>query len=305
MGGFVLSRLAWAAVTLLAILTFVFFLARLTGDPVRLLLPDQATAEQIAAVREALGLDRPILVQYWDFLVGVFTGDLGNSIRQQRPAMDLVMERLPATLELAVSAFAVGFAVALLLAIVAEISGSKRLRQALLWIATIRQAIPPYLFGVLLVLLLSVHLGLLPAIGRNSAASYVIPILTIASFEIALYLRLFNTFFDEMRSSDWVRTAIAKGISRRRLVLRHMVPNALLPVITVAGINLGVLVGGIVVLEIVFNWPGLGRLIVQGVTQRDYTVVQAGVIVLAVIFIAINFVVDLLYAALDPRVRLS
>ncbi len=305
MGGFVLSRLAWAAVTLLAILTFVFFLARLTGDPVRLLLPDQATAEQIAAVREALGLDRPILVQYWDFLTGVFTGDLGNSIRQQRPAMDLVMERLPATLELAVSAFAVGFAVALLLAIVAEISGSRRLRQALLWIATIRQAIPPYLFGVLLVLLLSVHLGLLPAIGRNSAASYVIPILTIASFEIAHYLRLFNTFFDEMRSSDWVRTAIAKGISRRRLVLRHMVPNALLPVITVAGINLGVLVGGIVVLEIVFNWPGLGRLIVQGVTQRDYTVVQAGVIVLAVIFIAINFIVDLLYAALDPRVRLS
>lgn len=305
MGRFVLSRLAWAAVTLLAILTFVFFLARLTGDPVRLLLPDQATAEQIAAVREALGLDRPILVQYWDFLVGVFTGDLGNSIRQQRPAMDLVMERLPATLELAVSAFAVGFAVALLLAIVAEISGSKRLRQALLWIATIRQAIPPYLFGVLLVLLLSVNMGLLPAIGRNSAASYVIPILTIASFEIALYLRLFNTFFDEMRSSDWVRTAIAKGISRRRLVLRHMVPNALLPVITVAGINLGVLVGGIVVLEIVFNWPGLGRLIVQGVTQRDYTVVQAGVIVLAVIFIAINFIVDLLYAALDPRVRLS
>lgn len=305
MGRFVLSRLAWAAVTLLAILTFVFFLARLTGDPVRLLLPDQATAEQIAAVREALGLDRPLLVQYWDFLTGVFTGDLGNSIRQQRPAMDLVMERLPATLELAVSAFAVGFAVALLLAIVAEISGSKRLRQALLWIATIRQAIPPYLFGVLLVLLLSVTMGLLPAIGRNSAASYVIPILTIASFEIALYLRLFNTFFDEMRSSDWVRTAIAKGISRRRLVLRHMVPNALLPVITVAGINLGVLVGGIVVLEIVFNWPGLGRLIVQGVTQRDYTVVQAGVIMLAVIFIAINFIVDLLYAALDPRVRLS
>jgi peptide/nickel transport system permease protein len=305
MGRFVLSRLAWAAVTLLAILTFVFFLARLTGDPVRLLLPDQATAEQIAAVREALGLDRPILVQYWDFLTGVFTGDLGNSIRQQRPAMDLVMERMPATLELAVSAFAVGFAVALLLAIVAEISGSKRLRQGLLWIATIRQAIPPYLFGVLLVLLLSVNMGLLPAIGRNSAASYVIPILTIASFEVALYLRLFNTFFDEMRSSDWVRTAIAKGISRRRLVLRHMVPNALLPVITVAGINLGVLVGGIVVLEIVFNWPGLGRLIVQGVTQRDYTVVQAGVIVLAVIFIAINFIVDLLYAALDPRVRLS
>ena len=305
MAGFILSRIGWAVATLVAILTFVFFLARLSGDPVRLLLPDQATDEQIAAVRQALGLDRPILVQYWDFVSGVFQGDLGNSIRQQRPAIDLVMERLPATLELAVTAFAIGFALALFLAVIGEISGSRRLRQGLLWAATIRQAIPPYLFGILLILLFSVNMALLPAMGRNTAASYVIPVVTIATFEVALYLRLFNTFFDEMRGTDWVRTAIAKGISRQRLVLRHMVPNALLPVITVAGLNLGVLVGGIVVLEIVFNWPGLGRLIVQGVTQRDYTVVQAGVVVLAMVFIAINFTVDLLYALLDPRVRLA
>jgi peptide/nickel transport system permease protein len=305
MSGFILSRLGWAATTLLAVLTFVFFLARLSGDPVRLLLPDQATQADIDAVRQSLGLDRPIWEQYWSFLTGVFQGDLGNSIRQQRPALDIVLERLPATLELAAGAFVIGFGLALVLAVVGEVTGSRRLREALLWAATLRQAIPPYLFGILLILLLSVNLGLLPAMGRNSAGSYVIPIATMATFEIALYLRLFNTFFDEMRSTDWVRTAIAKGVSRSRLVIRHMLPNAILPVITVAGLNLGILVGGTVVLEIVFNWPGLGRLIVQGVTQRDYTVVQAGVIVMASVFILINFVVDVLYAVLDPRVRLA
>ncbi|SMQ85454.1 peptide/nickel transport system permease protein [Devosia lucknowensis] len=303
--GFIAARLGWALLTLAAILTFVFFLARLTGDPVRLMLPDQATQADVDAMREYLGLNRPMIEQYWDFMVSAAQGDLGNSIRQQRPALDLVLERLPATLELAISAFVIGFSLALILAAVGEVSGSRRLKNVLLWAATIRQAIPPYLFGILLILLLSVNMALLPAIGRNSLASYVIPVITMATFEVALYLRLFNTFFDELRSNDWVRTARARGVGRLRLVMRHLLPNAILPVITVAGINLGILVGGTVVLEMVFNWPGLGRLIVQGVTQRDYPIVQAGVVTIAVIFILINAVVDILYGLLDPRVRLS
>lgn len=302
---FFATRLGWALLTLAVILTFVFFLARLTGDPVRLMLPDQATQADVDAMRDYLGLNRPLIEQYADFMLSAVSGDLGTSIRQQRPALELVLERLPATLELAISAFVIGFLLALALATIGEVSGSRRLKNALLWAATIRQAIPPYLFGILLILLLSVNMALLPAIGRNSLSSYVIPVLTMATFEIALYLRLFNTFFDEMRSSDWLRTARARGVGRLRLVLRHMLPNAILPVITVAGINLGILVGGTVVLEMVFNWPGLGRLIVQGVTQRDYPIVQAGVVVIAVIFILINVVVDILYGLLDPRVRLS
>jgi peptide/nickel transport system permease protein len=302
---YILRRMGWAAVTLLVILTFVFFLARLTGDPVRLMLPDQATQADVDAMRETLGLNRPVLEQYADFMLGAVQGDLGNSIRQQRPALELVLDRLPATLELAISSFAIGLSLAVLLAVIGEVVNSKRLKSALLWVATTRQAIPPYLFGILLILLLSVNLGVLPAIGRNSLSSYVIPVATMATFEVALYLRLFNTFFDEMRNSDWVRTARSRGISRTRLVLRHMLPNAILPVITVAGINLGVLVGGTVVLEMVFNWPGLGRLIVQGVVQRDYPIVQAGVLAVACIFVLINLVVDMLYMLLDPRVRLS
>jgi peptide/nickel transport system permease protein len=302
---YILTRIAWGLLTLLAILTFVFFLARMTGDPVRLLLPDQATQADVEAMRETLGLNRPVVEQYFDFMAKAVTGDLGDSLRQQRPALDIVLERLPATLELAITSFVIGFAVALLLAVVGEVTGNRRLRSGLLWVATFRQSVPPYLFGILLILILSVNMGVLPAIGRNSSASYVIPVLTMATFEIALYLRLFNTFFDEMRRNDWVRTAIAKGISRNRLVFRHMLPNAILPVITVAGINLGILIGGTVVLEMVFNWPGMGRLIVQGVTQRDYPIVQAGVVVTAAVFILINIVVDILYAVLDPRVRLS
>ncbi len=302
---FLLIRLAGAAATLLAVLTFVFVLVRLAGDPVRLMMPDQATEAEVEAVREALGLNRPIIVQYWDFLTSALGGSLGDSLRQGRPALEVVLERMPATLELAFLSFAIGFAAAVALAATAEVTGSKRLRGLFLWIATARQSAPPFLFGIVMVLILSVNLGWLPAIGRNSWLSYVIPVLTISTFEIALYLRLIGSAFDEMRQADWVRTARAKGVSRPRLVLRHMLPNALLPVVTVAGINLGVLIGGLVVLETVFNWPGLGRLIIDSVNNRDFPVVQAGVLAIAASFVVINLAVDVLYAALDPRVRLA
>jgi len=302
---FIGSRLLRVVITIVAVLTFAFVLARLTGDPVRLMLPEQATEEDVAAARESLGLDRPLFVQYVDFMADALRGDLGESIRQGQSALALVLERVPATLELALSSFAIGFVLAVALAVIAETTGSRRLRAALLWMATVRQAIPPYLFGTLAVLLFSVSLGLLPAIGRTSYASFILPVVTIATFELALYLRLLTSSFDESRSLDYVRTARAKGVSRGRIVVRHMLPNALLPVITIAGINLGVLVGGTVVLEMVFNWPGLGRLIVQGVTERDYPIVQAGVVLIALLFIVINLVVDVLYAVLDPRVRLS
>lgn len=260
---FLAQRLGWALLTLFVVLSFVFFLARLTGDPVRLMLPQQATQEDVERLRDTLGLNKPLAEQYFSFVGGVLQGNFGDSIRQNRPALEMILERLPATLELALISFAVGFSLALILAVLGEVSGSKRLRNFLLWIATARQAIPPYLFGILLVLVFAVHWGLVPALGRSDWTSYILPVATIATFEIALYLRLINSSFDQMRASDWVRTARAKGVSRLRIVFRHMLPNALLPVITIAGINLGVLVGGLVVLEMVFNWPGMGRLIVR------------------------------------------
>ncbi len=305
MARYLLSRLLGSAATLLAVLTFVFLLVRLSGDPVRLMLPNQATAEDVAEMRHALGLDASLPVQYFGFMRSALQGDLGESLRQGRPALDIVLERMPATLELALISFGIGFFIAVALAVISEVSGSKRLHTAILWIATARQSVPPFLFGILLVLMFSVKLNALPAIGRNDWTSYVLPVATIASFEVALYLRLIGSAFEEMRTSDWVRTARAKGISRPRLVAGHMLPNALLPVITVAGVNLGVLIGGLVVLETVFNWPGLGRLIIDSVSQRDFPVVQAGVLMIACAFVVINLLVDFIYAALDPRVRHS
>lgn len=305
MGRFILSRAVRTALTVFAVLSLAFVLARLTGDPVRLMLPQEATQADVDAMRTTLGLDRPLADQYVSFLARAVQGDLGDSIRQGVSATDLVLERLPATLELALSSFAIGLLLAIIIAVLGELSRSDTVRAAMLWVATTRQAIPPYLFGILLILVFSVWLGALPAIGRTSYASYVLPIATVASFEVALYLRLLNQAFAESRHQDFVRTALAKGATRSRVVLRHQLPNALLPLITVAGINLGVLVGGLVIIETVFNWPGLGRLIVQGVEQRDYPIVQAGVVVIAIVFVAINLIVDMLYAAMDPRVRLA
>ncbi|MFS0868284.1 ABC transporter permease [Microbacterium sp. 179-B 1A2 NHS] len=302
---FITSRVVRTALTVFVVLSLAFVLARLTGDPVRLMLPQEATQADVDAMRATLGLDRPLWEQYVSFLVAAAQGDLGDSIRQGVSAVGLVIERLPATLELALASFAIGLLVAIIVAVLGELSRSERVRGTMLWIATTRQAIPPYLFGILMILVFSVWLGALPAMGRTSYASYVLPILTIASFEVALYLRLLNQSFAESRQKDFVRTALAKGASRTRVVLRHQLPNALLPLITVAGINLGVLVGGLVVIETVFNWPGLGRLIVQGVEQRDYPIVQAGVVVIAIVFVLINLIVDMLYATLDPRVRLA
>ncbi|HEY0188325.1 MAG TPA: ABC transporter permease [Cellulomonas sp.] len=302
---YIASRAMRAVATLLAVLVAAFVLARLSGDPVRLMLPSEATDEQVEAARVSLGLDRPLLVQFLDFLGGVAVGDFGTSVRQGTSALLIVLERLPYTLELAFLSFGLGLLLAVALAVWGELSRSPAVRAAMLWVATARQAIPPYLFGVLMILVFAIWLGVLPSIGRTSWASYVLPVLTVATFEVALYLRLLNESFARSRHQDFVRTALAKGASHRRVVLAHQLPNALLPLITVAGVNLGVLLGGLAVLETVFNWPGLGRLIVDGVEQRDYPVVQAGVVVIAVMFVVINLVVDMLYAVIDPRVRIA
>jgi peptide/nickel transport system permease protein len=302
---FVIGRVIRTVLTVLVVLTVAFVFARLAGDPVRLMLPQEATQADVEAMRTTLGLNEPLIVQYLTFLGQAVRGDFGDSIRQVTPALEVVMDRLPATLSLAIISFVIGFGLAIVLAVVGELTRNKAVRTAMLWAATVRQAIPPYLFGILLILVFSVQLAILPSLGNTSALSYILPVATVSTFEIALYLRLFNSSFAQSRNDDYVRTTIAKGTSRTRVVLAHMLPNALLPVITVAGINLGALIGSLVVIETVFTWPGLGTLIVQAVNNRDYPIVQAGVLVIAVVFVVINLLVDVLYAVVDPRVRLS
>ena len=298
-------RLLQAVLTVFGVLTVAFFLVRLSGDPLALMLPEVATAEDIEELRAALGLDRPLWVQYTIFLTNAVQGDFGYSLRLQVPALSLVLERLPATLELALTSFVLGITLAFVGALAMRLSGSQRLRAILLWAAFIRQAIPVFWFGLLMIIVFSVTLRWLPSVGRGSIEHLILPALTLSTFEIALYLRLLDAAFGEQERQDYVRTAYAKGQTRMQIVLRHMLPNALLPLVTIAGINLGILLGGTVVTETVFSWPGMGRLIVQAVTQRDYPVIIAGVVVASFLFIAINFIVDMLYGILDPRIRLK
>ncbi len=305
MTAFLLKRGLQSVLTILGVVTAVFFLVRLAGDPSALLLPAEASVEDAARLRQALGLDQPLAIQYGRFLQNALQGDFGNSIRDARPAMELVLERLPATLELALTSFALGIGLAFALGLLVRLVDSPKLRTAIMWLALARQGIPVFSFGLLLILVFSVWLRWLPSLGRGSLANLVLPAVTLGTYELALYLRLFNASLASEQRQDYVRSAYARGLGRVQVVVQHMLPNALLPLITVAGINLGLLLGGAVITETVFSWPGVGRLIVQSVSQRDYPVILAGVFLISVIFVAINLAVDLLYGLLDPRVRLA
>ena len=305
MAKFVLRRLFQSILTVFGVLTAAFVLVRLSGDPTALLLPESASADDIARFRAEFGLDQPYWVQYLKFIGNAAVGDLGISLRQQTSALGLVLDRLPATLELAFAAFAIGTGLALVLGLAIQIVPGRGFRDWVLWLAMVRQSIPTFWFGLLLILLFAVQLRWLPSLGRGSLNHLVLPALTLGTYELALYLRLLDGAFSEQDGQDYVRTAFAKGLSRSRVLVQHMLPNVLLPMVTIAGLNLGVLLGGAIVTETVFGWPGVGRLIVQAVSQRDYPVVIAGTLVTSMIFIAINLVVDVLYSTLDPRVRLA
>ncbi len=302
---FILRRTLQSILTVLGVITVSFFLVRLAGDPVALLLPIEASDQDVARLRDALGLDQSLVVQYLKFLWRVMSGDFGFSLRQHAPALSLVLERIPATLELALSSFILGIVLALGLGLAMRLSRSNHLRAGIMWLALARQAIPVFSFGLLLILIFSVWLRWLPSLGRGGINHLILPALTLGTYELALYLRLFNAALGVEQTQDYVRTAYAKGQARRQVILRHMLPNALLPLVTIAGINLGLLLGGTVVTETVFSWPGVGRLIVQSVNQRDFPIIIAGVFIISLIFVAVNLVVDILYGFLDPRVSVA
>ncbi|GGL02367.1 ABC transporter permease [Nocardia jinanensis] len=298
-------RIVQSLVTIFGVVTVAFFLVRLSGNPAALLLGPDASAADVDELSKTLGFDDPLVVQYGRFLGDAVTGDLGMSLKQNIPSLDLVAQRLPATLELASTGFVLGIAAAFAVVMILQYTDSARLRAAVLWFASARQAIPSFWLGVMLVMVFAVTLRMFPALGNNSPLSIVLPAITIATLECALYIRLLDTAFVEQRSADYVRTAYAKGQRRGVVLLRHMLPNAVLPVITVAGINLGVLLGGSIVVELVFNWPGIGQLLIQSIAGRDYTVVQTSILVIALFFVVVNLAVDLLYSVIDPRVRLK
>jgi ABC-type dipeptide/oligopeptide/nickel transport system permease component len=303
MVGYVFRKVFHTAFVAFGVVTLVFAALRLSGDPAATMLPGDASVEELVALRRQLGLDRSLWVQYLHFLVGALTGDFGTSFRHQQPALPLVLERLPATLELAGAALAFAVGLALPLGILAAMYRGRLVDVAAMAFAVVGQATPYFWMGIMLILVVSVELGWLPTSGRGGLERLVLPAVTLGTHFAASLARLTRTSMLEVLGQQFVTTARAKGLSEWSVVLGHTLKNAAVPVITLIGLQFGTLLGGAVVTETIFAWPGVGRLAVQSVFVRDYPVVQAGVLVLALTFVAINLLVDLLYGVLDPRIR--
>jgi ABC-type dipeptide/oligopeptide/nickel transport system permease component len=304
MSVYLLRRLAQSVLVLLGVSFVVFFILYLTGDPALVLLPPDATAEDVREFRERMGFNDPFIVQYGRFLGGALRGDFGQSVRHGEPAFDLVLERLPATFELSGAALVV----ALLLAIPAGVVSAVRRNTATDYVATVvallGQSMPTFWLGIMLILIFSVQLNVLPSSGRGGLEHLLLPAITLGLFTTARITRLTRSGMLEVLNQDYIRTARAKGVSGPPIVWKHALKNAAIPIVTIVGIELGTLLGGSVITETIFAWPGVGRLSVQAIYNRDYPVVQAAVFLLASTFVLVNLVVDLLYTYLDPRIRL-
>lgn len=300
-----LKRIAYSLLTLLAISVIVFSLVRLTGDPVLLFLPPDASTEEVERLRQQLGFNDPLAVQYARFLKSALLGDVGFSLKHQEPALRVVIDRLPATLELATASMLLTLAIALPAGIVSAVKRNSWLDRAVMAGVVVGQSMPTYWIGIMLILVVSVRAELLPPFGRGTVAHLVMPSVTLALFFTARIARLTRSGMVNVLGTDYVRTARAKGLATRVIVLKHALRNAALPIVTIIGIEFGTLLGGTVITETVFAWPGLGRLAVDAIFARDYPVVQTVVLLISAIFVSINFVVDVLYQWIDPRVELA
>ena len=302
-GAFLAYRFIRALVALWLVSTVVFVVMRLSGDPVPLLLPPDAPTSEIFRVRHELGLDRPLIVQYAVFLGNVAHGDFGRSIHFHQPAMAVAFGYLPATFELGVAAFLIAVIFALPIGILSAVRRDSGLDRAAMGVALFGQSAPTFFLGVLFILVFSLRLNLFPTSGRGGWAHLVLPAATLGAFAMASIARITRSAMLEVLRTDFVRTARAKGAREAAVVLKHTLKNAALPIITITGLQLGTLLGGAVVTETVFAWPGMGRLAIQSIYNRDYPVVQSAVFIAAVLFIAINLTLDVMYGVFDPRVR--
>jgi len=281
----------------------VFVVMRLSGDPVPLLLPADAPRSEYARVARELGTDRPLPVQYAVFLGHVVRGDFGRSIHFREPAMRVAIGYLPATVELGLTAFALAVLVAVPVGVVSAVRRNTAVDHAAMAVALVGQSAPTFFLGILFILLLSLKAGLLPTSGRGDWTHLVLPAMTLGAFSMASIARLTRSALLEVLRQDYVRTARAKGLREWRVVVKHAFRNAAVPVLTITGLQLGTLLGASVVTETVFAWPGLGRLAIHSIYNRDYPIVQCVVFLSALVFIVINFVIDLTYGLLDPRIR--
>ena len=298
-----LIRLGQGVITAFLVFTAVFFIMRLSGDPTLLFLPPDASQQDMERFRHDMGWDRPVVVQYFDYLGDVLTGDFGNSLAYGGSAFQVVWERLPATLELTAAAFVLTVVISIPAGLFSAVKPRSIISQIVMVVALLGQAMPGFWLGVMMILLFSVRLGWLPTGGREGLINLIMPAIVLGSWGAAKITRLTRAGMMEVLGDDYIRTARSKGLPERLVLVRHALRNALLPVLSALGLTIGAMLGGAIITETVFSWPGVGRLIVQSVLKRDFPVVQVATVLLAVIFLMSNLLVDILYTVVDPRIR--
>jgi ABC-type dipeptide/oligopeptide/nickel transport system permease component len=297
---YIARRLMQGVVLLFMVATIVFFLGRLTGNPVDLMLPEDATAEDRAQLTKTLGLDGPITEQFAIFITNAIHGDLGTSIRMKQPAAEAFFDRLPNTLLLLPWAILLGMALGIPLGVVAALNRGSYLDRAA---GTV--AVPSFWLGVLLIFVFSVELGWLPSGRMGGPEHFILPVITLGTFLVAGFMRITRSAMLEVMESEFVKLARIKGLSEGVVIWKHCLRNALIPVLTLWGVFVGNLITGAIVTETVFAWPGIGRLTYEAVIYRDFPLLQAVIILKSILILSINLVVDILYAYVDPRIRLA
>ena len=318
---FILRRLAQAVLVMICVALLAFMLFQHVGDPVVFLLGQDATPEQIRALRADLGLDQPFVVQFWHFLVNAAQGEFGISLRQGAKVSRLIAERLPATLELAFVAAALALALGIPMGVYAALRRGSVMSQMLMMLSLLGVSLPTFLIGILLILVFSVNLGWFPSFGRGDVVQVgwwstsllsaqgwhhiVLPAVTLAIFQLTLIMRLVRAEMLEVLRTDYIKFARARGLSNRAVHFGHALKNTLVPVMTITGLQLGGLIAFAIITETVFQWPGMGLLFIQAVTFADIPLMAAYLCLIALIFVVINLVVDLLYFVVDPRLRID
>jgi peptide/nickel transport system permease protein len=325
MGRYITRRLFQSIIVIIGVTLLTFISLHLAGDPTYLYVSERASEEEIIETRQKLGFDRPLPEQYLSFVGGLMQGNLGNSLRARKPALDLVLERLPATLELTLFALILSTLLSIPIGILAATRRGSPFDGGIMLLAMLGQSMPGFWLGIMLILFVGLGLRILPISGHvpvlqplfegnfgeaagnipDAIRHLILPGLTIGVFSLSRNARLVRSSMLEVLSQEYITTARSKGLRESRVVMRHAFRNALLPLVTLLGLEFGFLLSGVVVTETVFSWPGVGRLVFNAINQRDIPLVQAAVVMFSFLFIVLNLLVDLVYAQLDPRIRLN
>jgi len=299
----IVIRLLLGIATLFLAVTVAFIVAHGSGNPAAELLGASATPERVAQLQHELGLDRPLYVQYFDFIGGLLRGDLGTSLRYNQPNLELIMQRIPATFELTAVALAIAVVVGIPLGTLAAVKESTWIDRVTSAVALFGQSVPVFWLGMMLILIFAVQLGWLPAGQRNGPLSVVLPAVALSTLPMAQIARLTRSSMAETLGEQFIVAGRARGLSRASIILRHGLRNSSIPVLTIFGLQIGALLSGAVTVEYVFAWPGLGTLATQAIEGRDFTLAQAVVVVGVFVFVIVNLIIDVLYAVIDPRIR--